>query len=172
MEKNIFTIGVLVDKLNLDNIKLEKEVLSNRVRRSDDPTVSPFEDTILNVAPGSETEKLINAMRDFGKSIGLGLEEYWSQIHEYMESTDLHYHGDNKNQILLSWVYYVKTPKDSGDLVFILDDKDYRAPTYVHKPEQGTFIVFPSWIRHKVTKNLSKDYRISIAGDFSINGSK
>ena len=172
MENILFNISSQIGKLEMDNLKLEKEVLSNRTRRSTDPNVSPFEDTILLTPDGSESKRLIDAMRDIGRSMGLGLEEYWSQIHEPLESTDLHYHGDSKNQIMLSWVYYVKVPSNSGDLQFILDDKDYRAPTHIHKTVAGDYIIFPSWIRHKVSKNLSHDYRISIAGDFSLDGIK
>ena len=68
----------------------------------------------------------------------------------------------------MSWVYYVKTPVNSGDLVFILDDKDSRCLPAKFTPSEGKYIIFPSYIRHKVSKNLSNDIRICVAGDFSI----
>ena len=36
-------------------------------------------------------------------------------------------------------------------------------------PEDGILMLFPSWIKHKVNKNLSKDLRISISGNYTLN---
>ena len=130
----------------IDNRKLENEILSNSKRRSDDPITSLFEDTILNTPYNSESKKLIDYMRTLGKYKNLGLNAFWSQIHHPLESTDTHYHGDDQNKVMLSWVYYVKVPNDSGNLVFLLDDKDNRCPLYVHAPTENSYIIFPSYL--------------------------
>ena len=62
----------------------------------------------------------------------------------------------------MSWVYYVSTPERCGELVFHLHDL---LPPGVIKPVEGMLVMFPSYLDHKVTKNLSRDIRISISGN-------
>lgn len=163
----LFNITAEVESVpNIDNTKLAEEVLAYQKRRSEDPTNTQFEDTILLTPYGSEAKKLISYMSKFGEdSYHLSMNGFWSQIHHPLESTDTHYHGGNATK---SWVYYVKVPNNSGDLLFLLDDKDDRSPKPSFKPVEGEFIIFDSYLRHKVTKNMSNDIRISIAGDFKV----
>lgn len=156
---------------NIDNVKLADEILAYQKRRSDDSSSVLFEDTILLTPYKSEAKKVIDSMAEIGNSLynlTIDANSYWSQIHQPLESTDLHHHGSDTCGVLMSWVYYVKTPVNSGDLVFVLDDKDSRCSPAKFTPTEGKYIIFPSYIRHKVTKNLSNDVRICIAGDFSI----
>jgi hypothetical protein len=161
-------VGSLTD---IDNTKLANEILAYQKRRSDDSASVLFEDTILLTPYRSEAKKVIDSMAEIGNrlyNLTIQANNYWSQIHQPLESTDLHHHGSDTSGIVMSWVYYVKTPINSGDLVFILDDKDSRCSPAKFTPSEGNYIIFPSYIRHKVTKNLSNDVRICIAGDFSI----
>jgi len=78
---------------------------------------------------------------------------------------------------VLSGVYYVEKPENSGDLVFVdvnqFHDYDPKSlpggidpistPQVVLKAQEGTMIVFPSWLPHKVTKNNSDANRVSIS---------
>lgn len=155
--------ATLLDIEDIDNSKLVSEILTNPIRRTADPDSTLYEDTILNIPYGSESKKLIDKMNQLAKSNSLNLSAFWSQIHQPLESTDLHHHG----LVDHSWVYYVKVPPESGNLIFILDDKDNRCPQYTFKPKEGQCIIFPSYIRHRVSKNMSNDIRISVAGDFS-----
>ena len=70
----------------------------------------------------------------------------------------------------LSGVYYVKVPKDSGDITF----KDPRTgsesdhivglPTHMPLvPQEGVLLMFPAFLEHMVTPSKSDEERISIA---------
>jgi len=163
MIKKLFSINAVVLSIpDIDNIKLASEILAFPRRKTTDAVSTMFEDTILNVYDGSEAKRVIDYITKYGDEHEMTLNGYWSQIHNYLESTDIHHHGF----VNFSWVYYVKVPKDSGKLVFILDTKDDRAPKAVFEPKEGDLIIFPSYIQHKVTKNMNKEPRISISGDF------
>jgi uncharacterized protein (TIGR02466 family) len=84
----------------------------------------------------------------------------------------------NHQGSVLSGVYYVSVPtQDMGDLVlergdvaeyFMTGDleKEYTLSNAleVRRPaKESTFYLFPSWIKHRVERNESKEERISIA---------
>lgn len=161
----LFSISAEVLTLNdIDNGLLSQEILSNMTRRTLDKNSTMYEDTVLATPIGSEASKLITQMTDIAAKKGLMMSSFWSQVHQPLESTDLHHHGF----VEYSWVYYVKVPEDAGNLIFVLDDKDHRCPQHVFTPKEGNVIIFPSYIRHRVSKNMSNDIRISVAGDFSL----
>jgi len=73
----------------------------------------------------------------------------------------------------LSAVYYVKAPKNCGDIVFSnpnvasvmqgfdkLKEPEFQSE-YLFKPEDGLFILFPSYMPHEVLPNQSDEERIS-----------
>jgi len=87
---------------------------------------------------------------------------------------------DHQNSIL-SGTYYVSVPDSNmGDIVFHRDDKaEFFIHSGIHKtpnmfnsgrvirsPQEGTFLLFPSWTRHHVERNESNKERISIAFNF------
>lgn len=73
--------------------------------------------------------------------------------------TTLHSHDDDEE--LLSAVYYVSVPADSGELI-IHDDN------HLHRviPRQGMFVFFAPDIVHEVGKNNSNADRLSIGINF------
>ena len=73
--------------------------------------------------------------------------------------TTAHRHDDDDE--LLSGVYYVYVPENSGQLVLHRgEQKD------VIQPEAGLFIFFAPDVVHEVTENLSDEHRISIGMNF------
>lgn len=148
----------------IDNIKIAEEILSNQVRVTENYTNSRFEDTKIEFNDDSEIVKLLACMTKLAQMKELVLTDYWSQIHRPLESTDIHNHFAPTMDYRLSWVYYVKVPEGAGSLVFHLNDD---VPVAIVEPEVGKFIIFPNWLKHKVTKNLSNDIRISVAGNFA-----
>ena len=88
-------------------------------------------------------------------------------------------HSNNKHShftsdILISGVYYVKVPEDSGNIRFYdprgelihktLDWEYYHNYQYHYiKPKEGQMIFFPCWLEHEVEPNESDDERVSIA---------
>jgi len=141
----------------IDNVLLAKEVLSNQVRKSTDVTTPLYEDTVFSPEQGSQGHALLDAVDDIARQNNLQIQDWWSQIHQPLESTNTHHHG----KYIAAFVYYVKVPDGAGDIVFDLED------VVVHniKPVEGTLLLFPAWCKHRVTKNLSKEIRISISGN-------
>ena len=82
---------------------------------------------------------------------------------------------------LFSGVYWVKAPKNSGDLMLyeprpgvqttMPNRKKGKLPPELwrqvfYTPKAGTIIMFPSWLWHEVKPNESQDIRISISFNF------
>lgn len=75
------------------------------------------------------------------------------------EATSEHDHDEYDE--MLSGVYYVKVPKDSGELVIV----DKHSRTLV-TPQAGMFVFFAPDVLHSVSKNLGGERRISIGMNF------
>ena len=73
--------------------------------------------------------------------------------------TTAHRHDDDDE--LLSGVYYVSVPENSGQLV--LHQREHKD---VIQPEAGLFVFFAPDVVHEVTENLSDEHRISIGMNF------
>ena len=84
---------------------------------------------------------------------------FWINDMGPTESTSEHNHDDNDE--LLSGVYYVQVPKNSGDLVIV----DKYSRTLV-TPQAGMFVFFAPNVLHSVCKNQSEERRISIGMNF------
>ena len=103
----------------------------------------------------------------------LALGNFWVHATPPGEVTQSHSH----KPAVLSGVYYVDKPENSGDLVFVdvnqFHDYDPKSlpgeidpistPQVALEAGEGTMIVFPSWLPHKVPKNLSERNRVSIS---------
>jgi uncharacterized protein (TIGR02466 family) len=133
----------------------------------------------------NELTKLFIDLEIFVNDVGLRytgisnlkLGNFWININGHHDYNLIH---DHQNSIL-SGVYYVSVPDDNmGDLVlhrgdnaeFFYTSKVKREATMsnvfsVNKPaKESTFYLFPSWIKHHVERNESKNERISIAFNF------
>jgi hypothetical protein len=71
------------------------------------------------------------------------------------ESTTEHDHDESDE--MLSAVYYIQTPQDSGDLVIV----DSHSRTLI-SPQAGMFVFFAPSVIHSVSVNLSIKRRISM----------
>lgn len=69
--------------------------------------------------------------------------------------TSVHHHDENDE--LLSGVYYVRVPANSGSLVLYDDD----TPVTV-QPEEGKLVMFGPGVMHEVTVNSSNGLRLSV----------
>ena len=92
---------------------------------------------------------------------------YWFNFMPPGASTTLHTHDDDDE--LLSAVYYLTVPEDSGKLV-IFDNTENTAQKRIEIiPKVGEFIFFKPDVRHEVTCNNSKNYRLSIGINFGLD---
>ena len=91
-------------------------------------------------------------------------------------------HGITMAIVQLCTAYYVRAPKNSGDLVFY-DPRP--APVYSHphskkpnhlnamvnsvSPVEGALVLFPSYLDHSVNENISNEERIVISFNVTLS---
>ena len=80
---------------------------------------------------------------------------FWFNEMQPGHSTTLHAHDDFDE--VLSAVYYVRAPDDSGNLVFYVQDEQLTIT-----PEEGHYVMFPPELKHEVTPNQSQETRLSV----------
>lgn len=102
----------------------------------------------------------------------------WAIINIGGAANARHHHGNSA----ISAAYYVRAPKNSGDLVFY-DPRP--APVYSHphskepnhlnamvnsvSPVEGALVLFPSYLDHSVNENLSNEERIVISFNVTLS---
>ncbi len=70
-------------------------------------------------------------------------------------------HTHDEDDELLSAVYYVTVPENSGELLLYADPATVRVT-----PEPGLMVLFPPSLEHEVEENRSGEMRLSIAFNF------
>lgn len=88
--------------------------------------------------------------------LGYSTNEYWFNIAGPGESTGRHNH---KDEAVISGVFYLKVPENSGDLRFHLDDEG----EVIVPAKEGEMVLFPADLDHSVGVNRSGEERISLA---------
>ena len=79
----------------------------------------------------------------------------WFNVMQPGDSTTAHRHDDYDE--LLSAVYYVKVPENSGELILKINN----FTTHV-TPREGMMVFFPPDMMHEVTENKSSEMRLSL----------
>ncbi len=126
-------------------------------------------------------EKLLEAIKTYAKQFGLTdnlfIQNIWLNINKKHNFNVEHTHPFS----LISGTFYVKTNKDTGDIVFTNPNsmESYVKKEYIkeynqsnsnvwwYTPQNNILILFPSWLKHQVEPNQSEEDRISIS--FNIN---
>jgi uncharacterized protein (TIGR02466 family) len=153
-------------KTNVDLDSLSKILLDNYNNKFDCEIDSTFsEDSIC--PPNEILDDIIDQMKvDFYAATGEKISplNYWGHIHEKNMSTTLH----NHNNAYVSAVVYVQIPEGSGSIVFRPRVNQYDNSAYASrfKPEKGDYYMFPGYLDHFVTRNLSDKFRISLSINF------
>jgi hypothetical protein len=91
---------------------------------------------------------------------------YWFNYMPPGTTTTLHTHDDDDE--LLSAVYYVFVPENSGNLI-IYDDKNGNGEKVKIESRTGDFIFFKPDVRHEVSRNDSAEHRLSIGINFGLD---
>ena len=178
---NFFTTPCWIDVLGLDLKKMTKSVreFSAKVEtmkisneggyQGHDFDNQEFINAVITALPRLENKPITNE-RVYS----------WVNINNKGDYNKRHTHIDTS--ILLSGVYYVKVPENSGNIRFYdprgafiqgMRDHDYYNNGFgwhFIEPKENMIIFFPSWLEHDVEPNTSNKDRISIAfnvyGDF------
>ena len=107
------------------------------------------------------------------KKYGPEMTGLWAMINPPGARNTVHTHPLN----FLSGVYYLKVPKNSGNLVFIeprpqaeVFDPPKKPDVSVHfahsvqwEAKENNLIFFPSWLQHEVQQNISNEDRIILS---------
>ena len=91
---------------------------------------------------------------------------YWFNYMPPDSTTTLHTHDDDDE--LLSAVYYIHVPENSGNLIIYDDSENATQKKIEIVPEAGEFIFFKPDVRHEVSKNNSDEHRLSIGINFGL----
>ena len=95
---------------------------------------------------------------------------YWFNDMPPGAGTTLHTHDDDDE--LLSAVYYVYVPEDSGNLIIYDDSASGDNNKIEIQSRTGDFIFFRPDVRHEVSKNNSSEHRLSIGINFGRDSKK
>jgi len=116
--------------------------------------------------------------KDCGYSFKPSITTMWCNVNPQNSFNRCHLHPDS----IISGIYYVKVPEDSGKLRLFNPNVHsrmqvscydkcpiWKEPEIVYTPYEKKLIMFPSEILHEVEPNLSDDYRVSIAFNCSFD---
>tara|TARA_B100000989_G_scaffold163896_1_gene122442 strand:- start:221 stop:823 length:603 start_codon:yes stop_codon:yes gene_type:complete len=122
-------------------------------------------------------EKVLTDMKWEKLSQKININNMWAIINKGGSGNLRHQHGNST----ISGAYYVRAPKDSGDIVFY-DPRP--APVYSYpkaespnilnaqvngiSPKEGALVLFPSYLDHSVNENLSNEERIVVSFNITI----
>ena len=125
-----------------------------------------YENIYLDVNKIPELKTIVNAaLENAAKILNIKQEKlasgFWLNAMAAGDVTTAHTHDDDDE--LLSCVYYIKVPENSGDLIIIDNNKKT-----IVKPEEGMFVFFTPDTLHEVSKNESSESRLSIAFNFGL----
>ena len=122
-------------------------------------------------------EEVITDMNWEKQKQSININNMWAIINTGGSANLRHQHGNST----ISGAYYVRAPKNSGDIVFY-DPRP--APVYTYpkalnpnllnaqvngiNPKEGALVLFPSYLDHSVNENLSNEERIVISFNITI----
>ena len=159
-------VQIIKGKISSDMDKLSKLLWDNYDDRLSDKVSSiRYEDSFCPSDP--IVDEIVNEMQtNFEEVTGEKIynTSYWGHIHEKNMSTNTHNHKGS----YVSAVVYAQTPENCGQIVFLPKLNPYESSTYKRSyvAEKGTYLMFPSYLDHFVTRNNSNDLRISMSLNF------
>ena len=88
----------------------------------------------------------------------LAVRHLWANIYHHSDYTNSH---DHVGVDIFSFAYFLKTEWYHPPFVFTRSGKKI-------KSKEGTFIIFPSHLKHHVPENKSQETRITLSGNLSV----
>jgi hypothetical protein len=119
-----------------------------------------YENIYIDKADIPEIETVLDAFRT---QAGRWLERppetlrvgFWFNAMEPGQRTAPHHHDENDE--LLSAVYYIRVPGNSGSLILYQGDERVKI-----QPQQGRLVLFPPSVMHEVTEHRGAGLRLSV----------
>ena len=163
----IILAGKFVTKLEgIDNEQINKDVLARKSMKLDDTPGNTFQEDSYYPETEACTKLLQEVDKVIQENVNSRFKTYnqWAHILEPNESTMIHTHDSPGLPPHISWVYYSKTEKNCGNIVWQTTIHN-KFISMEENPSVGTLILFPNWMPHFTKKNISNDIRISISGN-------
>ena len=188
MIHSLFACPLLIENLKIKNTAL-KIYIQGLAKKSKGREISneggwqsnniPFMDDMKIFGPLCK-EIIFNSQRyivetSLNNDKKYGITNMWANVNKYKDSNIIHCHPFS----VISGVYYVKVPENSGGIEFVHPEQaigSYYVHNYYEKltpinsatwmvnPKEGDLLLFPSFLRHRVTKHLNKkEDRITLA---------
>jgi uncharacterized protein (TIGR02466 family) len=172
----------------IDFKKIEKECYEEKEKDFLGRSVSNINGWQSNLVISDKYPEILKVIKNiannahiFIKDMGINKEtkffinDYWININNKNGYNIAHTHP----QSLFSCIFYVKTPKNCGDVVFWKsqflqiatsgytdNNNSYNFECIKYEAKEKRVIVFPSHVLHSVEENKSDEDRISIAFNF------
>lgn len=129
--------------------------------------------------------KVIEMITELKPRVPIKLELVESWLNSYTQGGFQEIHDHLHSGRSLSCAYFLEWTESAGEIVFensamSLNNAcslpqllfDVCESKYVPQIEEGTLIVFPSWVKHFTMPNFSKERRSTISANFSIYSSE
>ncbi len=151
------------DKLNASLYQRFMELSRTERIRQSHHFEGRFENIYIEAADIPEITSLLNMVKQqAGQLLGMPTDSFragfWFNAMQAGHRTTLHHHDENDE--LLSAVYYIRVPENSGDLILHDGGRKVRI-----QPQEGKLVMFAPEVMHEVTANLGSGLRLSVGMD-------
>ena len=149
------------DKLNTSLYERFMELSGTERIRQSHHFGDRFENTYIEEVDIPEMAAVLNVLKQqAGQLLGISADKlkagFWFNAMEAGHRTTLHHHDENDE--LLSAVYYIRVPENSGDLILHEGDEQVSI-----QPQEGKLVMFAPDLLHEVTAHLGSGLRLSVA---------
>ena len=149
------------DKLNTSLYQRFMELSGTDRVRQTHHFADRFENTYIDEADIPDIATVLEVVKQqAGQLLGIPVDSlktgFWFNAMEAGQRTTLHHHDENDE--LLSAVYYIRVPENSGEL--ILHDADKQVSV---QPQAGKLVMFAPGVLHEVTAHRGTGLRLSVA---------
>lgn len=189
--ENVFVNVLAYDQLNVDN-KVVEHFCYDLLKKDEGRKVSNeggYQSNIFDISKTPELSNLYNEIKTrvdafhdymgFKKSLKKIVDQCWVNVNPPGTYNSMHTHNGG----VMTGIYYVKVPENSGDLQainpnpafdFVMKDAYIETPNQFNSsniiipPVEGRLYLFPCWLAHQVKVNKSQENRVSIAFDVEL----
>ena len=190
MKDNIWFPSIVWNcDIDVDNKILEEYIYKKVDQEKKHPTLGkpkrPWDSVNLLIEENKEVERLVSIINEKMEIICKDVEitpvqlyDIWANVNPPGVSNVLHDHKGTT----FSGVYYVKSLKEQGDLIFerhdgadlaisdmqIIKQNPFNSRIIKYKSRTNNLYIFPSWLKHRVEENKTKENRLSISFNYGV----
>jgi len=182
---SIFSSYISVDYFKFDLKNYKKEILNFKSKNKSvvRSNYAGWQSDTFEIIPKNFTDlfnKIAKNLKEIEKNLCLSKElkliNFWYNVNGLGSFNRPHVHPGG----VVSGVYYISIPKNSGSIVFMNNNlKDfndfygsannynqYNSANWIIEPEENKCVLFPSYLTHYVEPNLNKKERVSISFNY------